>query len=114
MMADQEFYAYLRDQVARSRMNVKEIAAAAGLPANSVSTFLNGNIQKVHVDMLWKLSKVLDLPFDALCRMAAGAPAASELSLQAQTVAIQFDRLPVELREAVLVMVTQTRLHRSE
>jgi transcriptional regulator with XRE-family HTH domain len=113
-MADQKFYETLREQAARTGMTIREIATAAGLPANTVGMFLNGNIQKVQVEMLWRLSKVLGVPFEALCRQAVGAPAASEWSLQAQTVASQFDQLPRELREALLVMVTQTRLHRPE
>lgn len=133
-MADQDFYRFLREQASHTGMTIREIGAAAGIPPNSVSMFLNGNIQKIHVEMLYKLSPVLGVPFEALCRLAVGLPwlvnttagqaqhtetadmppAPPGLSNRALAVAAQFDALPWEIQEGVLVMVTRTRLHRGE
>jgi transcriptional regulator with XRE-family HTH domain len=117
MAADQSFYGYLRGLVNRTGLTYKEIAAAAGLPSNTVSTFLNGNVQKVHVDMLWRLAPVLKVEFEVLCRMAVGqlqaadedgpnaGKAAPRLSQKATTAGVMFDGLEPEQQDAVLHMM---------
>lgn len=112
-VAEGDIFSFMRERVARKGVTVKEIAQAAGMPDNSLSTFLNGHVQRINVETLAKLAPALDVPFEVLCRKAVGLPEPSGdvqgvlYSPRALAVAAKFELL-TEAQQAAIEAILES------
>ncbi len=102
-----DLFEFMRRRMAAQGLTSRALAQAAGMPENTVSTFLNGNVQRINIEHLAKLAPALDVPFEVLCRKAVGLPEPSGdvqgvlYSARALAVAARFEALPEAQRAAI-------------
>ncbi|MCX6024037.1 MAG: helix-turn-helix transcriptional regulator [Chloroflexi bacterium] len=69
---------YIEDALRFRSLNGRSLAERAGVAPSTLGPLLRGKIDRVDVNVLYRISAPLGLPFESLCRVAVGLPPVPE------------------------------------
>ena len=80
VMAEKAFVEFVQERMRQRGLNGVSLAQRAGMPNTTLQPYLSATRRKVPVEIIAKIAEPLGVPFEKLCRIAAGLnPDAEEL-----------------------------------